>query len=133
MKSNQKAIPAKKPTFVVQSHPEIEDGWIIEAGFTGYEGGASVSECLQDTEDARAFKETLRAWYRRMEVQSGHVEDSWFEKDRPPLPHFDWNKWELLGVALAVRLSALAGPSWIVGYERAFYGPNPHLCLWRSE
>ena len=133
MKPIQKAIPAKKPTFVIQSHPGMEFGWIIDAGTTGYSGDACLSECLPDTSEARAFEMTLTAWSVAMEVQNGFVEDSWFERDRPTPPPFDWDKWEFLGVALAVRLSALTGPSWIVKYERAFYGPNPHLCLWRSE
>ncbi len=133
MKPKTETIPASKPTFVIQSHPGMEFGWVISAGFSGYEGDACVSECLPDTEEARDFEVTLRAWSAAMEVQNEFVEDSWFERHRPTPPPFDWTKWELLGVALAVRLSALAGPNWIVKYERAFYGPRPHICLWSSE
>lgn len=133
MQTNTEIAPAIKPTFVIQSHPGMEFGWFMPAGFSGYEGDACVSECLPDTDEARSFKETLTAWSEAMEVQNGFVEDSWFERHRPTPPPFDWTKWELLGVALAVRLSAFAGPSWIVKYHRAFYGPNPHICLWTSE
>jgi len=133
MKSSKEPQPATKPTFVIQSHPGMEFGWIIPAGYIGYEGDACVSECLPKTAEARPLTETLRSWSEGMEVQNGYVEDSWFERHRPTAPPFDWTKWELVGVALAVRLSALAGPSWIIKYERAFYGPNPHICLWSSE
>ena len=133
MQTIDKDLPADKPTFVIQSHPGMEFGWIIDAGYTGYSGDACLSECLPDTSEARAFETTLAAWSAAMEVQNGFVEDSWFERDRPTPPAFDWDKWELVGVALAIRLSALAGPNWIIKYERAFYGPKPHICLWRSE
>ena len=124
---------ALKPTFVIQSHPGLKFGWIIKAGYTGYEGGACLSDCLPETDETRKFDQTLSAWSAAMSAQSEFVEDSWFERHRPTPPPFDWTRWELLGVALAVRLSVLAGPSWIIKYERAFYGPKPHICLWTSE
>jgi len=133
MHPDTKTEPALKPTFIIQSHPGMQFGWIINKGFSAYEGGACLSECLPDTDEARSFEATLSAWSAAMEIQNGYVEDSWFERHRPTPPPFDWIKWELLGVALAYRLSVLAGPSWIVRYERAFYGPNPHICLWVSE
>ena len=122
-----------KPIFIIQSHTGMKYGWYSEYEGCGYEGDACVSECLPDTEEARDFLVTLDAWSAVMEVQNNHVEDSYFERHHPPPPAFDWTRWELLGVALAVRLSALAGPNWIIKYERAAYGPNPHICLWRSE
>ena len=133
MQTLDEHFPANKPTFVIQSHPGMDYGWIIEAGYTGYEGGADLTECLPDTPASRDFIETFDAWYDGMEIQNGFVEESWFERNHPTPPPFDWTKWELVGVALAVRLSDLAGPSWIVKYERAFYGPKPHISLWSSE
>jgi len=62
-----------------------------------------------------------------MEVQNEHVEDFYFERHRPLPPAFEWTRWELLGVALAVRLSVLAGPNWIIKYQRALHGLNPHI------
>ena len=133
MKTSDTITNAPKPIFIVQSHPGMDYVWSIETDATANKDDADLTECLPDTPEAKDFIATFNAWHEGMEVQNGFVEDSYFERDRPTPPPFDWDKWELVGVALAVRLSALAGPDCIIRYERALYGPKPHICLWSSE